>query len=232
MAGKTEVVSPLENLGVDRVRNKEMVSRTITWIWLCPLSLLDKRFDLLSYCGHHTGHWQDGVRFGRCFLRGVHRGEGVRLDIPRARVSDGKGESSRKQRPVGLTGVELLGRLDVCQVFMVSPQNERQFRSLQPMHPLLQSKFNNQQLPITHIVVPFSRCQATREESAGMKLLVCASTLTEHRSHSWTGGIHFHDELPCGISVNHCCLIMLGLGHYTTALIFLGSGLNCPFSMM
>lgn len=56
MAGKTEVVSPLENLGVDRVRNKEMVSRTITWIWLCPLSLLDKRFDLLSYCGHHTGH--------------------------------------------------------------------------------------------------------------------------------------------------------------------------------
>lgn len=39
MTGELGRVSPLENLGVDRVEDKQTVRRPLTWIWLEMLSL-------------------------------------------------------------------------------------------------------------------------------------------------------------------------------------------------
>lgn len=37
-------VSPLENLGPDRIWHKQVISRSVTWMWLRVLSISEKSF--------------------------------------------------------------------------------------------------------------------------------------------------------------------------------------------
>lgn len=53
-------------------------------------------------------------------------------------VSGRKIELLKKQGPACLTGVEVIGSLDVSQVIMVSPDNEGLFSPLEPVSPFLQ----------------------------------------------------------------------------------------------
>ena len=71
--------------------------------------------------------------------------------------------------------------------------------SLQPITPFLQSYFNGQQLPIPHVVVPFSGREFLRDEGAWMEFIVHLRSLGEERPDSYVRGIYLNPELTTNV---------------------------------
>ena len=61
VAGQTGGVGPLEHLGTHRVRDKQTVGRTGTWVWLGGLGLTNLGLNLPGDSGHDTGGRQNGL---------------------------------------------------------------------------------------------------------------------------------------------------------------------------
>ena len=77
---------------------------------------------------------------GTYVVGGELAGEGIWLGIPRSGViSECIVESPKEQCPPGLPGVQTFSGLDVGQVIVVRPHNEREGRALQPVTPFLKS---------------------------------------------------------------------------------------------
>ena len=62
-----------------------------------------------------------------------------------------------------MPGIETLGGVAIFQVLVVGPHNERRFRPLQPVSPLLQNYLHNEKLLISHIVIPLRGVEAMGE---------------------------------------------------------------------
>ena len=62
----------------------------------------------------------------------------------------------------------MLGSVEIFQVLVVGPHNERTFRPLQPVPPLFQHHLHHEKLMIPHIVDPLRGIEAMGEEGEGM----------------------------------------------------------------
>jgi hypothetical protein len=67
-----------------------------------------------------------------------------------------------------LPGIEALGGAEIFQVLVVGPHNERMFRPLQPLAPLLQRHLHHEKFMILHILVCLRGVEAVGEEGSGM----------------------------------------------------------------
>ena len=83
---------------------------------------------------------------------------------------------------------------------MVRPHNKGVLGALQPMAPLLHSKFPCQKLPVANIIIPLGRGQLARQKSTEMDLIIRSRTLRKHSTYPRIRGIHLHDELQGWIS--------------------------------
>lgn len=82
---------------------------------------------------------EDDIRVQVVFFWGELVGEDIRLSVLRTKmVGDSEIKLPKKQGPACLAGVEAFGGLDVGQIFMVIPDNERLLSPLKPVPTLFQ----------------------------------------------------------------------------------------------
>lgn len=97
-------VTPLEDLGMHRVGEKQMTRRSITWIRSGVLSSPDHYFNLPL-----DGPDHDCIRTWGIFFRGELVGDGIRLSILRAgTVDDGRIEPPKEHGPACLARLRRL----------------------------------------------------------------------------------------------------------------------------
>lgn len=120
--------------------------------------------------------------------------QSIWLLIFRARtIREHKIETIEEKGPPSLSRVETPGLLHIFQIFMVRPNQERVLGPLKPMPPLFQGHLDCQKLPITHIIIPFSRRETRGEEGARVEFAIC-KTLGEDRTHCHIRSINFNNK--------------------------------------
>lgn len=92
-----------------------------------------------------------------------------------------------------MSGVMPFGRLEICQVLMICPDNEWQNLALEPVSPLLQCGLDAEVFVVSHIIVLFCRGETTKEIGTGMELTILL--LGEHGPQPQIAGFRLHDEL-------------------------------------
>lgn len=100
-------------------------------------------------------------------------GQGFRLDV--AEIGTIGVKPCEEEGPPGLPGVESLSCVDILQVCVVGPHQERQLGPLDPMALLLQ--LHHQRFPVPHVIVPLCWVESVREEGTRVELLVGCSML-------------------------------------------------------
>ena len=111
-------------------------------------------------------------------------------------------KTGKKQGPPSLARVESLSGVEVLQVFMVRPNLEWDWCSLQPLPPLLNGKLNCQQLLVPDIIIPLGWGQPVQIKRTRVYLGVPSRALGQYGPHPGVGGVHLHYELPLGVWMN------------------------------
>lgn len=121
--------------------------------------------------------------------------EDIRLYVIRARsIGHEEIKAAQKERPAGLSGVEAMGRMQIGEIFVASPDDERMLGALQPVPPLLQGPNHSQQLCFQHhnSTLLGKGNRRKRRIDAGLELKDPAER-AQHQP--WSLSIHFDHEL-------------------------------------
>src|SRR6201996_1297027 len=102
---------------------------------------------------------------GEC-VRAAHATPGL--------VVEGEVKPGQVERPLSLPPVEMLGLLEVLQIFVVGPDLHRVFSALEEMPPLLECANDCEHLLVVDLVVALEFVESFREKGYRMPLLVRA----------------------------------------------------------
>ncbi len=133
--------------GSGRLRDIQASRGTTSWFWLLSLSFSHHPFQFPL-----NGRDNPRPRNNRCqmlllCLGRIGLGQGSRLEILGAgSVRQKKLESVKKQGPSGLPRVQPLSLLEIFHIIVVRENLEKVLSPFKPMAPLLQGKFNREQL--------------------------------------------------------------------------------------
>ena len=124
----------LQDCGADSVRLEHLVSWALPRVQLGPLRLPDLFPDTPAECRRQVRGGKDGLGLWGGSSGVIAARQGIRLDVlgPRP-VGEGKVEPGKQQVPSRLPGVEALGGVELLQIFVVGPHNERMFPTFQPV---------------------------------------------------------------------------------------------------
>ena len=163
----------MDDLGTKWNRHKQPVRGTAVRHMTINICFPDPLFNSPGNGPYHTGGRQYVRRQPWSRVRVKQTRKCICFSILGTRaIRQGKIKPIKEQSPPGLSGIESFGGPDVLKVLMISPNQEWLLCSLQPMSPFFHGHFNGQQLPFSHVVIPFSGREFPRQKGAGVKLLV------------------------------------------------------------